>query len=273
MRTCVSGWIRNRFLAVLFIAGVVVPGCDRGMKLTVHTEPEGAKLYWNTQAVGTTPCVAPLPGESADFPEVHVFEARKSGYEPQYYYLTNRPKPSWNGKAEITIRLTKLPEGVSDADVPDALPYMSSLRKKKKNPYAGALACEARLVRISDGRVLCQVGGIDRQKHIDLLAEQLAEQLKAQTPPGKKGELAVATTRNRRQSKLGEKLADQMTQSLRRELSYNSPFGVAGTLDLNGLVTEDMKDVSFILRDPEVRAELRGVRYVVLSGLAETVEP
>lgn len=272
MQSSIGRFVIRGLSAVLFIAGVVAPGCDQGMKLTVHTEPEGAKLYWNTQAVGESPCVVPLPGESADFPEVHIFEARKSGYEPQYYYLTNRPKPSWNGKAEITIHLTKLPEGVSDADVPDALPYMPSLRKKK-NPYAGALACEARLVRVHDGKVLCQVSGVTRQKHIDLLAEQLAEQLKAQTPPGRRGELAVATTRNRRQSKLGEKLAGQMTQSLHRELSYNSPLGVAKSLDLNGLVNEDMKDVSFILRDPEVRAELRGVRYVVLSGLAETVEP
>jgi hypothetical protein len=272
MQSSIGRFVLRGLLTVLFIAGVVAPGCDQGMKLRVNTEPSGAKLYWNTQPVGEAPCVVLRPGESSDLPEVHVFEARKNGYEPQYYYLTARPRSSWNGQADITIRLTKLPEGLSDADVPDALPYSPSLHRKK-NPYLGSLACEAKLVRVSDGRVLCQVSGITRQKNIDLLCEELAEQLKDQAPRGRGGGLAVATTRNRRESKLGRTLAEKMTQSLQRELSFNSAFGMAKMLDLNGMVREDLKDVPLLLRDAEVRAELRGVKYVVLSGLAETVEP
>jgi hypothetical protein len=273
MRFCITRFFQISLTAVLFFTSVVAPGCDQPVKLRVHTDPPGATLYWNTQPLGTSPCVVLLPPDSSDFSEVHVFEARKSGYEPAFHYLTARPKPSLTGQAGITIHLTKLPEGLSDADVPDALPKMSHRRRKKKNPYEGGLACEAKLLRVSDGRVLCQVSGVTRQEQIDVLAEQLAEQIKTQALPGEGGTLAVATTRNRRESELGRDLAEKMTQSLQRELSFASPFGVAKELDLNTMVREDFKDVSIILRDPEVAAELRGVRYVVLSGLAETVEP
>lgn len=259
-------------LVLLFI--VVTTGCAQAVKLQVNTVPPGAKLYWNTQPIGTAPRVVTLPPDSSDFPVIHVFEARRSGYEPAFHYLTHRPKPSPAGKASITIPLKKLPEGVSDADVPEALPYNPDYQPgKKKSPFFGALACEVKLVRVSDGKVLCQVSDIARHEHIDLCAEALARQVQSLAPDGREGELAVATTRNRRETDLGRDLAKKMTQSLRRELSFNSPFGVVKELDLESLIGEDMKDMPFLLRDPEIREELRGVRYVVLSGLAETVDP
>jgi hypothetical protein len=268
-----SHFVPFGYIATLLVVGVLAPGCDPGAtKLTVRSEPAGAKLYWNTQPIGETPCVVTLPGDKDDFPEVHVFEARKSGYEPQFYYLTARPKTSMTGQADITIHLAKLTAGMTDADVPEALPYDPSLAGRK-NPFTDAVSCEVKLVRIRDGRVLCQVSGIERQKHIDLLAEQLAEQIKEYLPAGQNGSLAVATTRNRRGSDLGKKLAGRMTQSLQREMSYNSPSGLASPLDLEGLANEDMKDVPRILRDPEILAELRGAQYVILSGLAETLAP
>jgi len=270
----ISKFVPFSFIATLFFTGIIAPGCDPGAtKLTVRSEPAGAKLYWNTQPVGVTPCIVSLPGESDNFPEVHVFEARRSGYEPQFYYLTARPKASLTGQAEITIRLTKLTAGMTDADVPAALPYNPSLAVKKKNPFTGAGACEVKLVRGSDGRVLYQASTVGRQKHIDIIAEQLAEEIKVHFPLDKTGNLAVASTRNRRNSERGKKLADAMTQSLQREMSYNSPFGVARQLDLEELTREDVKDVPYILRDPEVRIELRGAQYVILSGLAETLAP
>ncbi|MBN1942610.1 MAG: hypothetical protein JW849_04870 [Phycisphaerae bacterium] len=264
---------RNRLAVMFLAAGAAAAGCEKALKFQVQTDPPGAKLYWNTQPAGTTPCTVLLPKESEEFPEVHVFEARKSGYEPKFYYLTSRPKPSMFGKAEITFCLTKLPEGVSDADVPAALPRGAYRRRKKASPYEGYLACEARLVRVSDGRVLAQACGFAAQKHLDQCAESLAEQLKAKLPPGRKGELAVATTRNRRESEPGQALAKKMTLYLQREMSFNSPLGLVKEMDFNGLVREDMKDVSYILRDPDLAAELQGARYIVLSGLAESVDP
>jgi hypothetical protein len=272
MRICISRWVSVGLLTVLFVAGLVAPGCDQPIKLQVHTDPPGAQLYWNTQPLGTSPRVVLLPPEGPGFSEVHVFEARKSGYEPAFEYLTHRPRSSMTRQASITIRLAKLPEGVTDADVPDALPYIPGA-KKNRSDFLGALSCEVKLLRVSDGKVLCQASGVVRRKHLHLLAEQLAGQLKARAQSAPGGKLVVATTRNRRNSAEGRELAEQMMQSLQRELSFNSPFGVARELDLNTMVTEDMKDAPFILRDPEVAAELRGVQYVVLSGLAETVEP
>lgn len=135
------------------------------------------------------------------------------------------------------------------------------------------LACEARLVRVTDGRVLCQVSGLARIDQLGLFAEALAEELKSQMPDEHAGELAVATTRNRRQSQRGALYAQEMNQYLFRELSFDSPFGVARELDLTDLVGEEKMDVSRIVFDPEVQVELRGVRYVVLSGLAEGLRP
>lgn len=118
--------------AVWLVAGaVLLPGCDQTTKLRIRTEPPGAQLYWNTQTLGASPCLITLPPEQKGFPEVHVFEARKSGYEPAYHYLNARPKNSLSGKAEITIRLTRLPEGVWDADVPEALPYVPYNKRAK----------------------------------------------------------------------------------------------------------------------------------------------
>mgnify|MGYP006294874351 CR=1 FL=1 len=257
----------------LFLCTALV-GCDRALKLQVRTEPAGADVYWNTQSVGTSPCVIVLPPEQPGFPEVQVFEIRKSGYEPTFHYLTTRPEPSLKGEAEIAIRLQKLPEGVSDADVPEALPFVPyNERAQRQRETTGLVACEVRLVRVRDGRVLCQVSGMGQYDQLSLFAEALAEELKEQFPPGRNGELAVATTRNRRQSERGEFYAQEMSQYLFRELSFDSPLGVATELNLTGLVSEDKKDNPRIVLEPALRKELRGVRYVVLSGLAEGLWP
>ncbi|MBN1556236.1 MAG: hypothetical protein JXA11_15960 [Phycisphaerae bacterium] len=265
---------RFPFFAVVLPVSVLTAGCDPTMKLQVRSEPPGAKLYWNTEPLGAAPRVVVLPAESPGFPEIHIFEARKSGYEPTFYYLTSRPKASPFKQPVITIRLKPLPEGVSDTDVPEVLPYTPHNKKDRRDPrFAGGLACEVKLLRVADGRVLYQACAVDRQEQIAQCAESLAEEIKAYIPVGQKARLAVATTRNRRESEPGASLAKEMTQYLHREMSFNSPCGLARELDLNGLVSENMKDSPRILRDPDVRAELEGARYVVLSGLAETVAP
>lgn len=253
---------------------LVASGCgERTIRLVVHSEPPGARLYWNTQPVGRTPCLVLLPDDAADFPEVHVFEARQSGYEPAYCFLTDRPKTNWLGKARLTIRLTQLPPGLTDADVPAALPRGTYRRRNLPSEFRGFLACEVKLLRVSDGRVLGQACTFARQEHLDRCAAGLAEEIKAMVPRRRAGRLAVATVRNRRASRRGQRLAEQMTLSLRRELSFHSPFGLVKELDLSGLVREDRWDDPRLLRDGDVAAELQDVRYVVLAGLAESVDP
>jgi hypothetical protein len=133
--------------------------------------------------------------------------------------------------------------------------------------------CEIRLVRVSDGRVLCQASGLAGLDQLSQLAEQLAEQIKREMPSGPDGQFSLCTIRNRRETEEGGKLASEMTRYLQRELSFDSPLGVAKQVDLRGRLTETQLDLPQVVTDPALQDVFLGARYVVLGGLAESASP
>ncbi len=251
---------------MLTVLGLLAGGCDK--KILVTTDPPGAKIYWNSEEIGLSPCTITYPSAADSiFPELHIIETRRSGYEP-YYHCVTEPKTFTLGPQKVHLELIPLPEGFDDSDMPASLQVGSNPKDADRKANAGLVraACEIRVVRVLDGRVICQASGLAGPDQLSLLATTLAEQLKNNTP---RGSIAVGSMRNRRQSETGKMLAEKLTDLVWREMSFANPSGMAKNIPLRDILPENQLDLPKIVLDPEISKRLRGIRYIVLGGLAE----
>ncbi len=259
---CVGGGF-----VLLAVLGLFAGGCDK--QISVTTDPPGAKIYWNSEEIGPSPCTITYPSAADSiFPELHIIETRQNGYEPYYHYVM-KPKTFTLGPQKVHLTLTPLPEGFDDSDMPASLRVEGNPKKSGRKANADLIraACEIRVVRVSDGRVICQASALAGSDQLALLATTLAEQLKDNTP---RGSIAVGSMRNRRQSEAGKMLAEKLTDMVWREMSFANPSGAAKNIPLRDILPENQLDLPKIVLYPEISEKLRGIRYIVLGGLAET---
>ena len=268
LKTGLVAWLATGVVAVLALGS---SGCDvAGSEIHITTTPGAAAVYCNNQKVGTSPLTVILPPKPrSDFTEVYIIEARLSGYEPGRKYLTESGPGELDGQS-VRLSLRPLPAGLSDSDVPGRSRFVP---RGAASNYLSRVACEVKLVRLGDGRVLAQASGMVCDDFLPRLSATLARQLKRHLPPGPDGTVAVCSIRNRRQTARGEKLARRFTLALGREMSFNSPRGLARDIDLRPLASESALDAPALLKRKDIRGVLAGAQYVVIGGLAEAVVP
>jgi hypothetical protein len=138
---------------------------------------------------------------------------------------------------------------------------------------SGRIACDIRVVRVSDGRVLATVYGLSDPDRMLGLAEQLATQLAKSLPANVQGRAVMIRLRNRRRSAAGEQLAGEMTDILFRELVYTGRLKLYQKLDIRSLVEPRMLDHSQVVTNPDVNKQLAEVDYLIQGGLAESRDP
>lgn len=262
---------RSVLVGVAIIIVAVLAGCDeKGSRIHISTTPAGAGVYCNNQKLGTSPLSVVLPPKSrSDFNVIYVIEARLSGYEPAREYLTEGQAGELAGR-DVRLQLLPLPEGLTDLDVPEMGKFIP---RGAASNYLSRVTCEIMLVRVSDGRVLSQASGMVCDDFLARLSARLTGIIKRYVPPGPSGTLAVCSIRNRRETKRGWGLADKLTHFISREMSFASSRGLARNIDLRPLVSESEMDLPKILKRRNVRDKLKGIEYVIIGGLAETVAP
>lgn len=246
-------------------------GCDGGT-LQVRTTPPGAKIYFNARPVGVSPCAVNLPNSKEGLPELHVIEARLKGYEPAIRFLDENNRESLSPRT-LEISLTPLPEGFQESQLPEVVTAAAGEKSAKadagSNRFLHRMACEIRVVRVSDGRVMAQASGVVYPVDFSAFSAGLVRQLRGSCSDGR---LAVGQLRNRRQTDLCQPLAEELTDLVRREFSFANDYGVARLIPLRNHISEDQLDRPQIVMDPRLAKELVGVRYLVLGGLAESQE-
>jgi hypothetical protein len=128
------------------------------------------------------------------------------------------------------------------------------------------VACELRLVRVSDGRVISQVSSLDSYANIKLLAEVMVGRLEQESSGGP---IIMMTLCNRRGTRQGGLVGREMTESVATALKSASRFKFMRTLNLREILTTEYKlESAKDITAPRFKILLNGARYVVIGGVA-----
>jgi hypothetical protein len=256
-------------------------GClPDGKSLTVKTDPPQCEVLVDHRPVGVSPVKVFLPSGRSELPSLHVVEACKPGYLPEFAYVSGGGGALEFGST-ITITLTELPDGAEDVvgfDLPPAA----------EAALASRLAAELRLVRVSDGTVLAQACAMGHSDDMFTLAHRLCRALETEMPDGLRPRgVALGRLRNRRNSDAGHRFARDLTRDLHTELRLCDAVDLTGEpVDLQAIFPEEVLDLPEIAQDPRI-AELaddrpawarkrhprRPLQYILLGGVAESQTP
>lgn len=278
--------MKGVFRSITLAALLAAAGCNE--LAVIRTNPTGAEIYCNGERIGTSPCNAPLPESEGGMIGMSVIEARKTGYLPEYYYLSGKPSDEDAGhiqtyslsKPVITIELTKLPDNAKPTDVPDVLKANKSEDSNSDSmtvmpgAYQNRAAIEVRIVRVRDGRVLGQICRYETVDNINAVAQSIVGELCDYLPSTEeKPEIRVLTLRNRRHSDFGKKLSTDLTEELMRETCFSGGYPKVQTMDLRGIIEEDKLDTQAMFKKIKRKGLLDGVDYVLMGGVAESIKP
>lgn len=137
-------------------------------------------------------------------------------------------------------------------------------------PSVRQLACEVKLVRLSDGRVLAQASLLAPTDRREEMAKILVELLARQAPPG--AEVAVGCLSNRRGSPEGQALCDEMTLSLLDAVRQSSAWRFVKSVNLRDVILDEkMLESPKIVSDRRIAHLFDGADHVIVGGLAATI--
>jgi hypothetical protein len=272
--------IRLRLPLALPLLCLLTAGCAI-TRVTIETQPPDAALYWDNTYIGTSPITFEPPlNQDAVFEEVHIVEAVKDGYMTGLGYIAEKGKGQGLMTDRLTIRLHEAPEWyISSKPAPPQNNGQVQAAPAPEMTFEEALesveriACDIRVVRVRDQKVLATVYGVSATQRLIILAEQLAEQLGQRLRDDVAGPVVLVRLRNRRRSPAGEKIAAELTQMIAREVADATRLEPKKIIDLRPLIEPRMLDHSKIVTHPKVRKMLNGADYILQGGLAESRDP
>ncbi|MBN1943276.1 MAG: PEGA domain-containing protein [Phycisphaerae bacterium] len=169
-------------------------------------------------------------------------------------------------KSKTTSRVILAP-AASEVEIPRE---SSNPRTIPVYPAEDLLACEVRLVRLSDGRVIAQAslqGPYARRKR---MADVLVKLLARQAPDD--AFVAVGCLSNRRRGPDGQKLSDEMTRAVERAVRREPGLRYVRRVNLrNVILDEEMVESAKIVADRRIAHLFDGAQYVIVGGAARAV--
>ena len=133
------------------------------------------------------------------------------------------------------------------------------------------VACELRLARVSDGKVVSQVSAIDAYANIKNLAEVMVERLKQESSGGS---VVIMTLCNRRGTMQGGLIAEEMSKNITTALKNADGFRLVRTLNLREILSTEQKlESAKDITAPRYRILLNGAEYVLIGGVALNNQP
>lgn len=266
------------FRRTMLAVGLLTAGCAIS-QVRIETEPTGAAIYWDDLYIGQSPLVYRPPLDSrTELDEIHLIEAVMDGYMTGLGYLAERGQGGGLQSDAITLRLHEAPEwyarppAVSEPS-PPARTAEDPLTLAEAHEQIRRVACDLRVVRVRDGRVMAAVSGVAGPERLIILVEDFVKELNAGLPADVQGQVTVLRVRNRRLTPAGDQLAEELTTLLRQELGHNGRLKPVATLDLREMIEPRMRDHSKVVTHPDVRKMLRQAPYIIQGGLAEIRDP
>lgn len=139
-------------------------------------------------------------------------------------------------------------------------------------PAAGNVACDLRVIQVSDGSAPASAGGEASAEKMADLAKALSRKLKDGMMV--KGEsIAVVSLRNRCGSPKGKVTADELADKVSGALIDSGWFEVRERVDLRGIVGEKDLETAGIVANANVKDRLAGVKYIVIGGVTVSDPP
>ena len=141
--------------------------------------------------------------------------------------------------------------------------------KQDTNARPCTISCDLRIIDASDGSVVaCATGEAGTDRLADL-GKALARKLREGTLI--KGEsVAVVSLRNRGETPHGKAVAEEIADKVAGALVETGWFDVKERIDLRGILTEKDLDTAGMVKNPDVRRRLAGVKYIVIGGVTVT---
>ena len=130
----------------------------------------------------------------------------------------------------------------------------------------GRVACDVRIVRVSDASVVASASGQASSGRLAEMATTMAAELKDESIKG--GSLTVVTLRNRGGSEKGRAIADEVADKIMGALVKTKWFDVKERLDLSSILSERDLESAQIVKNPEIRKKLAGISYIVIGGVS-----
>ena len=130
------------------------------------------------------------------------------------------------------------------------------------------MACELRLVRLSDGKVLVQRS---RLQAVHLLP-QLVSEMVGDLIGGMDGdakEIVIISLGNRRQTPMGKVLAKELTDQVTTQMNRATRRTVY-SVDLRKILQDEseIERATHLMTHPEVRKRIAGAQYAIQGGVA-----
>lgn len=129
------------------------------------------------------------------------------------------------------------------------------------------VSVDLRIIQVADAVVLPGgASGSDPRSNLEGMAASLAVQLKRSV--GKNDQsIALISLRNRSGTKQGKEIAEELADKLTVALANTKWFTVIERINLRSFIDEKRLDQAGIVKNPDVRKKLSGVKYIVIGGV------
>lgn len=140
----------------------------------------------------------------------------------------------------------------------------------KSNPVTSSfpMACELRLVRLSDGRVLLQRSRLSAVHMSPQMVSDMVNDFVVAMKTDPKN-IVVISLGNRRQTPMGKALAKQLTDQVTVQMNRAIRRNVY-SVDLRSILLNEseIERATHLMTHPEVRKRLAGAQYAIQGGVA-----
>jgi len=131
---------------------------------------------------------------------------------------------------------------------------------------AGGIACDVRIVRVSDASVVASASERGSPGRLEAMATVIADELKDDGIKG--GSITVATLRDRGGTAKGRAVADEVADKIMGALVKTKWFDVKERIDLTSILSERDLESAQLVKNPEIQKKLAGITYIVIGGVS-----
>jgi curli biogenesis system outer membrane secretion channel CsgG len=130
------------------------------------------------------------------------------------------------------------------------------------------IACELRLVRLSDGKVLVQRSRLQSVRMLPQLVSEMVSDLVV-AMDGDAEKIVIISLGNRRQTPMGKALAKELTDQITTQMNRATRRTVYSVDLRNILLNEsEIERATHLMTHPEVRKRIAGAQYAIQGGVA-----
>ncbi len=188
----------------------------------------------------------------------------------QWSWPSSQRKLSRSRRGELFPATTPWTQ-IAPASEKTALQEMLATTAQLPRPPATGhrIACDLRIVRVSDRRVISQASAVATYGNMKKLARILVGEFARDSRIPLGVSVVAVSLRNRQGTEQGLLVAEKMTNHVAEALDRANKFRFVKQVDLrNFLAKEQALESSKTVTDPKLRLQMQHAKYIVVGGIA-----